>query len=254
MTGRVPSPSPRVVMQEMKLRLFGHPELRCGDTPLAIGRRHVLALLAILAETARPLPRGRVAEMLWPETDEATVRARLRRLMHRFSVTVGRDAIVTAGETIGLDPDIAVDSRDFLALAEAGLRTRDADTLHRTAELHGAPFLDGFELPHAEGFSDWVLARRAELERLQARVLRALAEVDAQAGDCDAAIAAASRLLALDPFREQSHRLLMRLHAQAGQADRLETAFRHCAQVLSDELGVAPSRKPDPNMRACAAR
>ena len=163
--------------------------------------------------------------------------------MHRLSEAVARDAIVTAGETIGLDPDIAVDSRDFLALAEAGLRTRDADTLRRAAQLYGAPFLDGFELPHAEGFSDWVLARRAEIEHLQARVLRALAEVDAQAGDCDAAVAAASRLLALDPFREQSHRLLMRLHAQAGHADRLEAAFRHCVQVLSDELGVAPSRE-----------
>ena len=227
--------------EKLALRLFGHPELRCGDTPIAIGRRHVLALLAILAETARPLPRGRVAGMLWPETDEATVRARLRRLMHRLSAAVGRDAIVTAGETIGLDPDIAVDSRDFLALAEAGLRMRDSGALHRAAELHGAPFLDGFELPHAQGFSDWVLARRAEFERLQARVLRTLAEVDAQAGDCDAAIAAASRLLALDPFREQSHRLLMRLHAQAGHADRLEAAFRHCVQILTNELGVAPS-------------
>ena len=139
--------------EKLSLRLFGHPEIRSGGKPLAIGRRHVLALLTILAETARPLPRGRIAEMLWPGTDEATVRARLRRLIHRLSEAVARDAIVTAGETIGLDPDIAVDSRDFLALAEAGLRTRDADTLRRAAQLHGAPFLDGFELPHAQGFS-----------------------------------------------------------------------------------------------------
>jgi DNA-binding SARP family transcriptional activator len=243
MTRLRPLAVPQVVMQDMKLHLFGHPELRRGDEPLAIGRRHVLALLAILAETARPLPRGRVAEMLWPETDEATVRARLRRLMHRLSEAAGRDAIVTAGETIGLDPGIAVDSRDFFTLAEAGLRMRDAGTLRRATELHSAPFLDGFELPHAEGFSDWVLARRAELERLQARALRMLAEVDADAGDCDAAISAAARLLALDPLREQSHRLLMRLHARAGDADRLEAAFRHCVQVLADELGVAPSRE-----------
>jgi len=231
------------MQEKLALRLFGHPELRSGDKPLAIGRRHILALVTILAETARPLPRGRVAEMLWPQIDEATVRARLRRLIHRLSEAVGREAIVTAGETIGLDPQIEIDSRAFLALAEAGLRTRAAETLRRAAALHGAPFLDGFELPHAEGFSDWVLARRAELERLQARVLREFAEVSAQAGDVDAAIAAASRLLALDPFREQSHRLLMRLHAQAGHADHLETAYRHCVQVLADELGVAPARE-----------
>jgi len=35
----------------------------------------------------------------------------------------------------------------------------------------------------------------------------------------------------------------MRLHAQAGHADHLETAYRHCVQVLADELGVAPARE-----------
>ena len=228
---------------QLSLRLFGHPEIRSGGQPLAIGRRHVLALVTILAETGRPLPRSRVADMLWPDADEATVRARLRRLIHRLAETVGRNAIRSAGETIWLDPHADIDSRAFTERAEQGLRTRDIVALRDAANLYGAPFLDGFDLADAPDFSDWILARRAELERLQARVLRALSEACAEAGQHDAAVDAAIQLLALDPLRESSHRRVMRLHAQARQTDAFEAAYRRCAKVLDSELGVVPSKE-----------
>src|SRR5262245_40416688 len=120
-------------MQPLSLRLFGHPELRSGATPLAIGRRHVLALVTILAETGRPLPRGRIADMLWPATDDATARPRSRRLLPRLGQCAGRGATRTAGETLALGEAIAVDSRSFAARAENGLRTRDIAALREAA-------------------------------------------------------------------------------------------------------------------------
>jgi DNA-binding SARP family transcriptional activator/pimeloyl-ACP methyl ester carboxylesterase len=225
----------------LSLRLFGHPELRAGGVPLPIGRRHVLALITILAETGRALPRARVAEMLWPETDEPTVRARLRRLVHRAGEAIGA-VIRTDGDTLALDAGaIALDSLRFVALAEAGLASREAASLEAAAALQQAPFLDGFELPDAPGFADWVLARRAELERLQMRVLRTLAEALGEAGEHERTVGAASRLLALDPFRESSHRLLMRVQAQAGAPEAVDAAYRACVKLLAEELGTKPS-------------
>jgi DNA-binding SARP family transcriptional activator/pimeloyl-ACP methyl ester carboxylesterase len=233
----------------LSLRLFGHPELRAGGVPLPIGRRHVLALVTILAETGRALPRARVADMLWPDTDEATVRARLRRLVHRAGEAIG-DVIQTSGDALSLVPDtIEVDSLRFVAQAEAGLAAGEVASLEAAAARHQAPFLDGFELPDAPGFADWVLARRAELERLQMRVLRALAEALGDAGEHERAVGAATRLLALDPFRESSHRLLMRVQAQAGAYEAVEAAYRACARVLADELGTRPSAETEAEYR-----
>ncbi len=233
----------------LSLRLFGHPELRADGAALPIGRRHVLALITILAESGRPLPRSRVADMLWPETDEPTVRARLRRLLHRVGEATGA-VIGTSGDALALDPDaLEVDSLRFIALAEAGLAAREIADLEAAAALQQAPFLDAFELPDAPGFADWVLARRAELERLQMRVLRALAEALSEAGEHERAADAASRLLALDPFRESSHRLLMRVQAEAGAHEAVEAAYRACAKLLADELGTKPSAETEAEYR-----
>ncbi len=48
------------------------------------------------------------------------------------------------------------------------------------------------------------------------------------------------RLLALDPLREDVHRLLMRLHARAGRRNAALRQYRACADALGRDLGVAP--------------
>jgi DNA-binding SARP family transcriptional activator/pimeloyl-ACP methyl ester carboxylesterase len=234
----------------LSLRLFGYPELRADGSPLPIGRRHVLALITILAETGRALPRARIADMLWPDTDEPTVRARLRRLVHRVGEAIDGDLIRTSGDALALPAEaIEVDSLRFVALAEAGLDSREIVALEAAAALQQAPFLDGFELADAPGFADWVLARRAELERLQMRVLRALAEALRDTGEHERAAGAASRLLTLDPFRESSHRLLMRVQAEAGAHEAVEAAYRACVKLLADELGTKPSAETEAEYR-----
>jgi predicted ATPase len=48
-------------------------------------------------------------------------------------------------------------------------------------------------------------------------------------------------LLALDPLREGSHRLLMRLLARNGQLNAAMQQYEQCRAVLDEELGIAPS-------------
>jgi TolB-like protein/Flp pilus assembly protein TadD len=55
------------------------------------------------------------------------------------------------------------------------------------------------------------------------------------------AIAAAERLVALDPLREQSHRILMQAFVQAGERSKATAQFKRLREVLDCELGVAPS-------------
>ena len=48
---------------------------------LALKRRKAMALLAYLAVTGRSHSRDSLATLLWPELDQSTARARLRRAM-----------------------------------------------------------------------------------------------------------------------------------------------------------------------------
>jgi DNA-binding SARP family transcriptional activator len=50
----------------------------------------------------------------------------------------------------------------------------------------------------------------------------------------------ASAVLAIDPLREDVHRLLMRIHARSGNRSAALAQFESLKRVLEDELDVSP--------------
>ena len=61
----------------------------------------------------------------------------------------------------------------------------------------------------------------------------------------EGAIAAARQLTALDPLREDGHRLLMRLLAASGNRSAALKQHERCMQILRDELGIAPDAETE---------
>ncbi|MCB0251410.1 MAG: hypothetical protein KDI07_22765, partial [Anaerolineae bacterium] len=76
---------------QIEIRFLGPPQLLRGGRPLAGWRsRKALALLAYLALHDRPVVRATLAEMLWPDSDEARGRANLSwALNHVNSLLAG---------------------------------------------------------------------------------------------------------------------------------------------------------------------
>ena len=66
-------------MALFSVRTFGFPEIHRDDQPCQLALRKGLALLIYLGEAKGPVERDVVATMLWPESSETVVRARLRR-------------------------------------------------------------------------------------------------------------------------------------------------------------------------------
>src|SRR5262249_31314493 len=62
-----------------------------------------------------------------------------------------------------------------------------------------------------------------------------------QSGAYPEAIRQAERLLQHDPLREDTYRLLMRLHESQGARTRAVRVYHTCVATLSRELGVKPS-------------
>ena len=62
------------------------------------------------------------------------------------------------------------------------------------------------------------------------------------AGDYPAAIRHATRLATLDPLREPTYQMLMRLHVRNNDRSSALRVYHQCMRILSRELGISPGR------------
>ena len=118
--------------------------------------------------------------------------------------------------------------------------------LQEAVELYAGDLLAGC-------YDEWLLGER---ERLLQRYLAALARLAAlleARGDYARAIGYAERLLRHDPLREETYRLLMRLHDARGDRARALRVYHACAATLERELGVEPSAATRAGLRGAAA-
>lgn len=228
----------------------------------------IRALLAyLLMEYDRPHQRASLAALLWPEMPQATAMKNLRQSLHRMQKALDAGApqlssrlFTITRQTVALHSGepLAVDAwqiQRLLAESEAHqhrhLHLCDAcvERLAAAAALYRGELLQGFSLPDAVAFEEWLLYWR---ERLQQRMVVALGNLTnayIQRGELDAAYRSATQQIALDPFREEARRQLVRLLAARGEHAGALAQIERYRTLLQEELGVAPS----PEMAALAA-
>ena len=221
-------------MALFSVRTFGFPEVRCDGQLCQLTLRKGLALLIYLAEAKGPVGRDLVATMLWPESAEEVVRARLRRLLHRLQLTLG-DVLTSDRSTIRWSSaiDLQVDSRLFEQACDRG-------EFERACRLYQGDFLEGFSPGDCPQFDEWAFFRK---EALRGRVIQALERAVHEkhaAGEYAAAAAHAGRLVVLDPLSEVYGRYLVRNLLLAGDRAAAERHLKALTQRLRDELDVAP--------------
>ncbi len=221
-------------MTLFSVRTLGFPEIRCDDQPCQVALRKALALLIYLADAKGPVGRDVVATMLWPESSEKVVRARLRRLLHRLQLTLG-DVLTSDRSAIrwssGLDPQ--VDCRLFEQACDRG-------EFELACVLYRGDFLEGFSPGNCPQFDEWAFFRR---EALRGRAIYALERVvhdKHAAGDYAAAAVHARRLVEFDPLSEVYGRHLIRNLLLAGDRGSAARHFEALTQRLRCELDVAP--------------
>jgi WD40 repeat protein/DNA-binding SARP family transcriptional activator len=209
--------------------------------------RLVLALL--VCERDRPVTREELADNLWPverpKTWDAALRglvARVRRLLAAAGLGDGVLPQASAGTyRLHLPEDAVVDLEQAAVdvdRAEQALAAHEPvaarDLAARARAVLTRPLLPGVESP-------WVDVKRRELSQLLLRALENQAEARLTSGEFQHAAIAAEEAVALDPFRESAHRLLMRAHAAGGNVADALVAFERCRQTLAEELGADPS-------------
>ena len=226
------------------LRLLGGFSLAdAGGCEVAVPGRKTRMLLAYLAlNAARPVPRERLAGLLWPDRDERNARHCLRQgltELRRLGERAGGDLIRTGGDTVAAAlPEGRVDVPAVERLAREG----SPDALRAAADLWAGPLLPGEETG-SDDFDMWLSGERARVARIAGGVFARLTALCEERGDRDGAAWAAERWLVLDPACEEAHRSLMRGHAQAGRRSEAILQYHACAEAVRRRLDAEPEER-----------
>ena len=246
---------------QLSLALLGPLQITLSGTPVrSFDSDKVRALLVYLAvEAERAHRREALAGLLWPEHAERAARHNLSQALfnarqaladHRADppfLLVTRDTV-----QFNLAGAQRIDVVDFSALLAACGAHRHrriatcaacARRLTEAAELYRGAFLEQFSLADSVAFDEWAALKREELHRRATEALATLATYHELRGAYAHARDYAWRQLALDPWREETHRHLMRLLLRSGQRSAALAQFEACKNVLQRELGVSPEEE-----------
>jgi len=173
--------------------------------------RKNLALLLYLARApTHRCSREHAIGLLWPDKDDAAARQSVREAVRVLRRYVGDDLLKTHGDQIDLlDGAVQLDTDQFETLVA------QHDWRHATP-LIGGEFVEGFTIPDASEFEDWLMAERWHWRARSMDALVRHAEERLAAGDVLGADEPARRALKLDPLSEHAVRILMRRLALAG--------------------------------------
>jgi DNA-binding SARP family transcriptional activator len=210
------------------------------------GRQGRLLFAYLLANRDRACSRSELVDLLWPEHPPAAVESALSALLSKLRRALGdgaEPALTGRAELrLRLEPPVRVDSEAALASVEQAAEALGAGDW-RAAALHarealaveGHAFLPDCDTP-------WVAERRRELDAVRLRALECVAEAGLRLGghELGAAEQAACAAIAVAPFRESAHRLLMEIQEAAGNHAEGLRVFDELRRRLRDELGTVP--------------
>jgi DNA-binding SARP family transcriptional activator len=206
-----------------------------GELP---GRQGRLAFAFLAVNRHRPVPRDELADALWSEPSPSD---RLSPLLSKLRAAVpleGRSDLALA-----LPGDAFVD----VEAAAAGLHRAESAVAQgdfgrawgpaRVAQhIASRVFLPGEDAP-------WIEEQRGRLEEILVRALELAGHACIRIGGGELATAerAARSLIALAPYRESGHRLLMETLAARGNRAEALLVYDALRVRLRDDLGASPS-------------
>ncbi len=219
----------------LEVRLFGQADVRYAGEPVKFAKRSTtLAMLALLVlKHGHEISRESLAFTLFPESDEAAALAELRRYLYLANKALpavsGTPWIVSDAETVRWNEAAGA----FVDVVEFERLGAEPATQPQAVELYTGDLLENV-------YDDWILTER---ERLRARYLAVLNELLGRyraARDFGAAIACAKRILATDPWREDTLRSVVAMRYESGDTAGALAEYDRFAKRLRDELAIAP--------------
>lgn len=210
----------------VRLNVLGGFDLRVDGQEGPPLPRKTRALLTVLAmDRGRPVGREWLGELLWPGSGPRQVSGSLREALYQLRRPLRDRGVVVAHDgCLALGDGVATDLEEF----NRHIASSNLASLRSAAEAYAGPLLAGFP-PLEDDFDAWLSASRAQLEDRALAIMARIGDLSTAAGDAAGAMAAAERMFAIDPLREDVHWRLLESCAAAG---RRADALRHYATIV----------------------
>jgi DNA-binding SARP family transcriptional activator/tetratricopeptide (TPR) repeat protein len=228
-------------MSPLRVHLFGGLTLIWNRQPLPpISGSAARSLFAYLVTYRERAPtRDLLAGTFWPDLPEAVARRRLSQTLWQIRRTLDpHPALLAEGDTVRLNPELPlwldVDEFSQLCARCTGQEPEALADCASCVDLYRGEFLAGY-------YDDWLVPERERLREILVTALGRLVEGYKGQLDYDRALVYARRLAAEDPWREETHREVMRLCHLLGLDAEALRQFDLCRRALAEELGVEPS-------------
>jgi DNA-binding SARP family transcriptional activator len=199
-------------------------------------------LLAFLGLHQRPIPRTRIAGVLWPGSAGAQASANLRAALTRLPQPVGRSLTSSTATDLGLSEHVDVDvwaCDSQIRWLRAPQEQPGPAAPEPAATDDVLALLDSDVLPSWD--DDWILIERERHRQSRLHALEELSNSLRTAGRFAEALQAALAAVAGESLRESAHRRVIEVHLaehNPGEALRQYEIYR---RLLHEELGLGPS-------------
>jgi len=226
----------------LELNLLGVPEVTLDGQALTFTRRGSIALLAYLALSRRAHAREALATLLAGDSFEEQARKYLSNVLVDLRQQVG-EYIVATRQSVAFDRSrpFRLDVAEFQTRAAACQHSSSLTELEAAIDLYRDEFLAGLTLSGTPDFESWQLAQREELRGQYMQLLRNHVELSMRHGAWHSGIQSARRILAEEPWLDETHRQLILMLAHSGQRHAALAQYQACRRMLREELGVDPS-------------
>lgn len=240
-------------MNVLQVYLFGKFSLVAADQPRnwVEGNKSQQLFCYLLLHPNRPHPRELLGAMLWDEQGTAQSKKYLRKALWQLQTALEINGVEhgrylqTENDWIQLlkNDGLWVDTHQFEEIYTA-VRGLSGESLSQVqvrlceeaVQLYRADLLEGC-------YEDWCLFERERLHQLYLNLLDKLMRYCETHQLYDNGLNYGAQILRFDSAHEQTHRRLMRLRYAQGDRTGALRQYLHCAEVLAQELGVAPAQR-----------
>jgi predicted ATPase/DNA-binding SARP family transcriptional activator len=245
-------------VDDLRINVFGAPQIRRGSQEVLIQRRKDLALLIYLVVTSQAHRRDTLATLFWEDQNQVEARSNLRKSLSRLKSILGDTVLLTSQDQVRINPDesVDVDLIQFNVRVEQFRKHGHAvhgtgntlckecqEALEEAAQIYEADFLAGFSVADSLVFEEWQFFQAESLRKNLAEILEQLVLFYAEQQEYKTAIEYARRWLALDRLNEAAHRQLMKLYALSGERAAAKRQFEECKRILKQELDAEPEEE-----------
>ena len=226
----------------LKVLIIGAPEIVASGSLINLNHLKAQALLYYLAATGEVFSRTYLATLLWSETGASealhSLRSSLYRLRQGLRSAGAEAALLSEGESLSLKPDgFICDLGEFRRL----LAQADEPALAKAVTLYRGPLLQGFSMPDAPVFDQWLQGEEANLSQAYFVTLERLAGWAEARQEWPVAIDYLQKMVQIDPLDENVQQRLIRASMHQGELGLALRQYRHFEDQLHQEFGMDPS-------------